>query len=283
MKTLYIEADEDHIHLQNGKSAIVKLVYVHEGARFVNIGRQQLINAHFFASATDSTDTMWNNVADYVYKNYYGLKHEIAGDGAAWIKSGLNYIPTAAFKLDKFHTCKAIRTAAYGDKRIAKMIIDAVKNEDRETIKTGFKLLSSKADAQRDRVQRKTILENKQYILGNLDVIDMSNRNCCSAEGHVSHMLSARMSSRPMGWGAQGADRIARLRAFLFNDGNFEKLLNAQEKFRQDALKSKDKDNGRPLNVGVATSKSLSESIFECPASVVGLKEVEWFSSKKFG
>ncbi len=39
----------------------------------------------------------------------------------------------------------------------------------------------------------------------------------CSAEGHVSHVLSARMSSRPMGWSRKGVDRMAHLRAYYWN------------------------------------------------------------------
>ncbi len=34
-----------------------------------------------------------------------------------------------------------------------------------------------------------------------------------SAEGHVSHILSARLSSRPMGWSKTGVDQMARMRA----------------------------------------------------------------------
>lgn len=47
---IFIEADEDHIHLNNGKSAEVKLVYVHEGRRSVCRGRTELINAKYFTS-----------------------------------------------------------------------------------------------------------------------------------------------------------------------------------------------------------------------------------------
>nr|WP_294575870.1 UPF0236 family protein [uncultured Anaerostipes sp.] len=36
----------------------------------------------------------------------------------------------------------------------------------------------------------------------------------CNAEGHVSHVLSARMSSRPMGWSRTGADKMACVRAY---------------------------------------------------------------------
>ena len=38
-----------------------------------------------------------------------------------------------------------------------------------------------------------------------------------STEGHVSHVLSARMSSRPMGWSMHGATQMAKLRAYELN------------------------------------------------------------------
>ncbi len=47
----------------------------------------------------------------------------------------------------------------------------------------------------------------------------------CSAEGHVSHILSSRLSSRPLGWCETGVDQMARLRAFTANGGNVYELL----------------------------------------------------------
>ena len=41
-----------------------------------------------------------------------------------------------------------------------------------------------------------------------------------STEGHISHVLSARMSSRPMGWCRQGADSLSRLRIHWINGGD---------------------------------------------------------------
>ena len=41
----------------------------------------------------------------------------------------------------------------------------------------------------------------------------------CSAEGHVSHIYSDRMSSRPMAWSETGADRMCRLRCFIKSCG----------------------------------------------------------------
>ena len=46
----------------------------------------------------------------------------------------------------------------------------------------------------------------------------------CSAESHVSHVLSDRLSSRPKGWSKRGADRMSRLRCFEQNNGR-EKII----------------------------------------------------------
>ena len=46
----------------------------------------------------------------------------------------------------------------------------------------------------------------------------------CSAEGHVSHVLSERLSSRPKGWSKTGADRMSKLRCYEKNYGR-EKII----------------------------------------------------------
>ena len=46
----------------------------------------------------------------------------------------------------------------------------------------------------------------------------------CSAEGHVFHVLSRRLSTLPLGWSELGADRMAHLRAYALNDGNMLEL-----------------------------------------------------------
>jgi hypothetical protein len=42
--------------------------------------------------------------------------------------------------------------------------------------------------------------------------------------------IAARMSSRPMGWSIDGADKMARLRAFKANKGSVIDFLRTQEK-----------------------------------------------------
>ena len=41
-----------------------------------------------------------------------------------------------------------------------------------------------------------------------------------SAEGHISHMLSERFSSRPMGWSQTGTDNLSQTRVYVLKGGN---------------------------------------------------------------
>lgn len=60
-------------------------------------------------------------------------------------------------------------------------------------------------------------------MLGNWSAVRRTLRNMlvngCSAESHVSHVLSDRLSSRPMGWSQIGADRMSKLRCYDRNNG----------------------------------------------------------------
>ena len=52
----------------------------------------------------------------------------------------------------------------------------------------------------------------------------------CSAEGHVSHILSERLSSRPLGWSYIGVNDMAKLRAFRANNGNVYEVIKRQKR-----------------------------------------------------
>ena len=50
-----------------------------------------------------------------------------------------------------------------------------------------------------------------------------------STEGHISHVLSERMSSRPMGWCRQGADSLSHIRIYWENGGDMLELVKQQK------------------------------------------------------
>ena len=74
----------------------------------------------------------------------------------------------------------------------------------------------------------KAVNECEEYVLNNWDsaVLRMQDKNVygCSAEGHVSHVYSDRMSSRTMGWSETGADAMCQLRCYVRDYGE-EKVI----------------------------------------------------------
>ena len=79
------------------------------------------------------------------------------------------------------------------------------KKEQKELIKYIDSMLASANN-------QDPIEDLKIFVTGNWSAIMRTYHNKiitgCSAEGHVSHVLSDRLSSRPMAWSETGADRI---------------------------------------------------------------------------
>lgn len=114
IKRLYIEADEDHISLQNGRNKQVKLIYVHEGREKIEKNKYHLKNKRYFTGDYGSSEELWLKVADYIdeaYDTEYIEKIYLSGDGAFWIKEGLNWINKSIYVLDFFHLSKYVKKA----------------------------------------------------------------------------------------------------------------------------------------------------------------------------
>ena len=80
----------------------------------------------------------------------------------------------------------------------------------------------------------KRIEKSSEYILSNWTAarLRLSRKEGvvgCSAEGHVSHVLSSRMSSRPLGWSIVGMGKMAELRAYHYNKGDMLELVRYQK------------------------------------------------------
>ncbi len=241
----HLRSDEE-LAEQTGDSArsiqrYIRLVYVYEGIDTEESGRPKLIRAKYFGGVYEGTDGVrdfWREVADYIESAYdtEKIKHiYINGDGAAWIKTGVGELPKAKFVLDKFHMHKYITTATA---HLLDSAEDARSEIYRAIHKTGKKACEEAFDkilAVTDSESKKKAVEtSKGYILSNWAGIQLSmkgkNKNIeCSAEGHVSHIFSDRMSSRPLGWSRTGCAKMAKLRVYQKNGGNMLELVRYQK------------------------------------------------------
>ena len=252
-ETLYIEADEDHCALQykgDGgiKSEIVKMVYVHEGLAERKVKkdgklykRRKLKNVHYFAGlykGTKDNQELWDEVERYIKETYdldYVKHMYLMSDGGAWINAGKGIFENEKFILDEFHLSKYLKKMVSHLYDSADDALREVKGIIKDGTKDDFiaeitKLLEyAKTESEAARIE-----EAGSYIVSNWSAAKArlerkSNVLGCSAEGHVSHLLSDRLSSRPRAWSQKGLDKVARLRAYRANGFSIEELVRYQK------------------------------------------------------
>ena len=105
----------------------------------------------------------------------------------------------------------------------------------KETKKEFTEKVTEPEEYQRTPGGLKKMEEAKEYILSNWTAAKIRLKHKdgllgCSAEGHVSHVLSDRMSSRPMGWSVKGAANMVQLRAYERNGGDMLELVRYQSR-----------------------------------------------------
>lgn len=223
---LHVDADEDHVHLQSGKTAIVPLISVYEGVD--RAGRRgSCRNVVQYSRYGTSAEALWEEVLSNLEQRYdlTGAKLYIHGDGAAWIKTGLEWLPNSRSVLDPYHKNKALKQLVSGierksGSRYEHLTREAAANGDRRYLE---QLQAEMLQCWPER--EATISGAMTYLMNNLEGISIVRSDPEAAKGgatepHVSHTLSARLSSRPMGWStttlsalapllAAGADRVA--------------------------------------------------------------------------
>lgn len=255
-RVLYITADEDHVPLQfnkekgdlkiseNGRKSNTlepRLAVLYEGIRKESPKgkRNKLVAKYVFGGVYKNNLELWTEVREYieaVYDEKYLEKIFIQGDGARWIKNGVDVLGSKCrFVLDEFHLQQSIHqgTRHTGDSvsDVKTAIRDAISFEDKNKIKDIFCRVKSAADTKSKKQEAE---KAEAYILNQWNGIIIKNKDkdarmgSC-AEGQVSHIFSTRLSRDPLGWSKEGADKMARLRVYTANGGSVIDLFRYKE------------------------------------------------------
>ncbi len=220
-ETVYIEVDEDHVSLQTGKNINMKLATVYTDKVDVGSNRMELVEKHSF-TGLETSEEFWTQIDSYLSEAYVGSpKVYIIGDGARWIKRGLDVLPNSEFILDRFHLFKYM-TKICG-KRTRKEVFASLETNDKARFKTYVETMKETCPHRMKQiVEGATYIENQwDYARASLLRPDIRS----STEAHVSHILSARLSSRPLGWSEKGAQTIAKLRVLDDNNESIQEFV----------------------------------------------------------
>ena len=243
---LHLFADEDHVHLKDGRSAIVPLVTITEGIDTSNPKRHRLIDPLHIAGYGMDAEAFNDQVEACVNERYDLNKVKriyIHGDGAGRIVALGERFPNAKHVLDGFHLEKYLKKLGHYNGAAQRMgaLRAALRDGNWETYR---KLLGNIYALQtgKDRENSKAVI---RYLWNNRQAAHLRyNSDICGSctESLVSHVLSERLSRTPLAWSEQGLAQMTMLVVYNKNGqtvsaSDIRVSLNRDEQSREASLR----------------------------------------------
>ncbi|WP_040826210.1 UPF0236 family transposase-like protein [Thermaerobacter subterraneus] len=139
----------------------------------------------------------------------------LGGDGAHWVKQGLQYFPRACYRLAPFHRRRAFREALSPSEEVYGRVCRAIKAGDWAGVESALR----QALRGRRGPARQRLLRLRGYLRENWDGIVASGEapRLGTIEAEVFHVLARRMKRHGARWSDRGADHLARLLSERFD------------------------------------------------------------------
>ena len=145
----------------------------------------------------------------------------LGSDGAGWLKDGVEVLPHAVYRLDRFHLRKALIEGLGSDSQGYTQVAEAIAEGD--WLKTQKGLQEAMKRARGPKQKRIQALE--KYLENNwAGIVKLPEAWRLGAiEGQVFHHVARRMKRQGARWSVQGADHLVRLSA-LKASGEWHRL-----------------------------------------------------------
>ena len=218
---LHIFADEDHVHLKDGRNTVVPLATITEGIDTSDPKRHRSINPLHISGYGMDAET-FNDQVEACVNERYDLNRVkricIHGDGARWIAALGERFPNANHVLDGFHLEKYLKKLRHYNGAAQRMgaLRAALREGNWETYR---KLLRNIYALQtgKDKENSKSVIG---YLWKNRKAAQLRHdANICGSctESLVSHVLSERLSRTPLAWSEQGLAQMTMLVVYRKN------------------------------------------------------------------
>ncbi|HPA55074.1 MAG TPA: ISLre2 family transposase [Bacillota bacterium] len=227
---LFEEADGVYINIQgndrpkSGKKLEMKVAVAYEGWKEVGKNRYELVNKVACAGFEDISE--FYRIKEAMIAREYNVDEIqmriLNGDGAAWIKHGID--DTVHYQLDPFHKHKAILRSVR-DEEQRKTILNLLGDNK---IDDALVYIAGLANDTEDEKEQKKLKELYSYFKENrdglipyqkrgLDIpeppIGLEYRNLGTMEHHICDIIAQRMKHRKASWSIEGASNLGKLLA----------------------------------------------------------------------
>ena len=243
---LHLFADEDHVHLKDGRSAIVPLVTITEGIDTSNPKRHQLIDPLHIAGYGIDAEAFNDQVEACVNERYDLNKVKriyIHGDGASRIVALGERFPNAEHVLDGFHLEKYLKKLGHYNGAAQRMgaLRAALRDGNWGTYKKQLGNIYA-LQTDKDRESSKAVI---RYLWNNRQAAHLRyDSGICGSctESLVSHVLSERLSRTPLAWSERGLAQMTMLVVYNKNGqavsaSDIRVSLNRDEQSREVSLR----------------------------------------------
>jgi hypothetical protein len=227
---LFEEADGVYINIQgedrpkSGRKLEMKVAVAYEGWKETSKNRFELVNKIACAGFENASE--FYRIKEAMIAKEYNIDEIemriLNGDGAAWIKHGID--DTVHYQLDPFHKHKAVLRSVR-DEEQRKAILELLKaNRIEDTLKYIRELANSAEDGKTERKLKDLYSyfnENRDglipYQARGLKIPKPPSgvvyRNLGTMEHHICDIIAQRMKHRKASWSIEGASNLGKLLA----------------------------------------------------------------------
>lgn len=219
-KRLMIEADGVVLPLQreSAHKAEVKLGIAYEGWRKVGKDRYSTTNKTYHADIVD-TDRFWTGMTLKLHQRYdlSRTQYVIGGDGAAWIKEGVDYFG-GQYQLCRYHLNRTLCHALGHDKETLKLVQNSFSDGEFDAALRQLKEAANSFKDDKAKDIRRVIRYIRSNATGLKDYREGVNsqegalRRTGAIEGNIDKLIVKRMKNQGMSWSRQGIRRMLWLR-----------------------------------------------------------------------
>lgn len=228
VQELHIQADEDHVHLQQArrKSGQIRFAAIHEPKVRVGEERYRLPQRHILSSVEEKPEAFGERLLDTLDALYELDQVETLychGDGAGWIAAVREQLPKSVPIYDHFHLEKALLSVCQGERRLRSRLRSCLHPWDDAALQTELQMLVDSCVCTQEKADKLwvTLQNNREGILNNFT---LQHGGSC-AEGLVSHIFSKRFSRDPLAWSVQSLRKLSHIRSHLENGGTLEPTM----------------------------------------------------------